>query len=37
MTLTILVFLPLVAGLLQAFMPRPANFKTAASHGILSF
>jgi NADH-quinone oxidoreductase subunit M len=39
MTLTILVFLPLAAGLLQAFMPRPLNrwFAAAAAVGVLGY
>jgi NADH-quinone oxidoreductase subunit M len=39
MTLTILVFLPLAAGLLQAFMPRPLNrwFAASAAVGVLGY
>src|SRR3954462_6230127 len=39
MTLTILVFLPLVAGLLQAFMPKPLGkwFAASASVGVLIY
>jgi NADH-quinone oxidoreductase subunit M len=39
MTLTILVFLPLAAGLLQAFMPRPLNkwFAASAAVGVLAY
>jgi NADH-quinone oxidoreductase subunit M len=39
MTLTVLVFLPLAAGLLQAFMPRPLNkwFAAAATVGVLGY
>src|SRR3954453_21041225 len=39
MTLTILVFLPLAAGLLQAFMPRPLNkwFAASAAIGVLAY
>ena len=39
MTLTILVFLPLAAGLLQAFLPRPLNrwFSVAAAVGVLGY
>jgi NADH-quinone oxidoreductase subunit M len=39
MTLTVLVFLPLAAGLLQAFMPRPLNrwFAAAAAVGVLGY
>jgi NADH-quinone oxidoreductase subunit M len=39
MTLTILVFLPLAAGLLQALMPRPLNrwFAAAAAVGVLGY
>jgi NADH-quinone oxidoreductase subunit M len=38
-TLTILVFLPLVAGLLQAFMPRPLGrwFAASAAVGVLGY
>src|SRR3954466_731015 len=39
MTLTVLVFLPLAAGLLQAFMPRPLNrwFAASAALGVLAY
>src|SRR3954465_7147210 len=39
MTLTVLVFLPLAAGLLQAFMPRPLNkwFAASAAVGVLGY
>src|SRR3954454_15415940 len=37
MTLTVLVFLPLAAGLLQAFMPRPLNKWFAASAAVAVF
>jgi NADH-quinone oxidoreductase subunit M len=39
MTLTVLVFLPLAAGLLQAFMPRPLNrwFAASAAVGVLAY
>lgn len=39
MTLTILVFLPLAAGLIQAFMPRPLNkwFAASAAVGVLGY
>src|SRR3954464_3755953 len=39
MTLSVLVFLPLAAGPLQAFMPRPLNrwFPAAAAVGVLGY
>src|SRR3954452_21646954 len=39
MTLTILVFLPLVAGLIQAFLPKPLNkwFAASAAVGVLAY
>src|SRR3954470_4131297 len=39
MTLTVLVFLPLAAGLLQAFMPRPLNkwFAASAALAVLGY
>jgi NADH-quinone oxidoreductase subunit M len=39
MTLTILIFVPLAAGLIQAFLPRPLNkwFTAAASVGVLGY
>src|SRR5215218_2893431 len=39
MTLTILVFLPLVAGLLQALMPKPLArwFAASAAVGVLGY
>jgi NADH-quinone oxidoreductase subunit M len=39
MTLTILVFVPLATGLIQAFLPRPLNkwFAAAASVGVLVY
>jgi NADH-quinone oxidoreductase subunit M len=39
MTLTILVFVPLAAGLIQAFLPRPLNkwFAAAATVGVLIY
>jgi NADH-quinone oxidoreductase subunit M len=38
-TLTVLVFLPLAAGLIQAFLPRPVNkwFAASASIGVLGY
>jgi NADH-quinone oxidoreductase subunit M len=38
-TLTILVFVPLAAGIIQAFLPRPLNkwFAAAASVGVLAY
>src|SRR3954451_2546096 len=39
MTLTVLIFLPLAAGLLQAFMPRPLNkwFAASSACGVLGY
>src|SRR3954451_20157303 len=39
MTLTVLIFLPLAAGLLQAFMPRPLKkwFAASAAVGVLGY
>ncbi len=39
MTLTVLVFLPLAAGFVQAFMPRPLNkwFAASAAVGVLGY